>query len=409
MNYSVPEIKQINMGNVLETVSRVNALNQSGEDQQNKMKTEKIKMSAEAMIKSLGQKDPESAKAVYKAYFPEEQDTPDFSFIGDEVTVDSPMGTITGKKKAVEELYAGMTENPDFFSKAENIEKAVPYLVRSGISKINIKDQKTARVYDIINGKVVEDSPQNIESMQLAKPEQYQTVEQRTAGPKWSPLKEGMIDGKPAVYRVDDKNNVQVVKGVQPKAAKGMKVYDKDGNLIVDTGGGEPMTNKTKGAIEEKILNQKDQLARLAEIEADFKPEYLQMGTRLKNSWVGLKSSFGRNVSPEDEAELRSYDAFRRKAIANTNQTIHDLTGAAMSIQEAKRIRMTQPDAGENWYNADNPISFKSKLDDAMKTSKAAIARYQHYKAKGLSDAKIKELVNSDKAIPLSDIMARMK
>jgi len=57
---------------------------------------------------------------------------------------------------------------------------------------------------------------------------------------KWSAPKNGTDDdGRPVVYQVSKNGKVRILKGVQPTPQKGMKVYDSNGNLILDTGGGE--------------------------------------------------------------------------------------------------------------------------------------------------------------------------
>jgi len=80
-----------------------------------------------------------------------------------------------------------------------------------------------------------------------------------------------------------------------------------------------------------------------------------------------------------------------------------------MSEQEASRLRLAQPDPGEKWYSGDDPITFKAKMDDVLKFTRAAVARYQYYRNKGLDDAQIKAIINDNSAISLDDLASRMK
>ena len=80
-----------------------------------------------------------------------------------------------------------------------------------------------------------------------------------------------------------------------------------------------------------------------------------------------------------------------------------------MSEKEASRLRLAQPDPGERWWQGDDPITFKSKMDDALLAARATIARFEYYRRQGLSDDEITTLVNSDKAINLESIIERMK
>jgi hypothetical protein len=202
--------------------------------------------------------------------------------------------------------------------------------------------------------------------------------------------------------------------GSVPYKGKGMDIqFDPEtGRPISISQGGMPGTGqatvKTKGAIEEKLLGGKEQLARMSKISEEFKPEYQQTGTRLRNAWTGIKASLGKDVSPEDAKGMTEFKKFQRKAIENINLYIKEITGAQMSEQEASRLRLAQPDPGEKWYQGDDPISFKAKMDDVIRSTRASIARYEYYKAKGLEDSQIKAIVNTGTAIPLESLSSRM-
>jgi len=169
------------------------------------------------------------------------------------------------------------------------------------------------------------------------------------------------------------------------------------------------MTRKNKGDIESKIVGGKEQLARMQTIVAEFKPEYLETGTRLSATWSSIKAKLGKNVSKQDAGKLTDFKKFQRKSIENINLYIKELTGAQMSEKEADRLRLAQPDPGENWWNGDDPITFKSKMDDVMKTTRASVARWEFYRSKGLGDNEIKAIITSDTGLNLTDMASRMK
>lgn len=180
---------------------------------------------------------------------------------------------------------------------------------------------------------------------------------------------------------------------------------DKDGNVSVMQGPGvSGITKPTQSKIEEKIINSQEQLARLENIKSEFKPEYLQIGKRLSAEWTGFKSKMGEGVTDKDRKFLTEYKAFSRTAIENINAYIKEITGAQMSEREADRIRLAQPDPGEKWYQGDDPITFQSKLDEAIKITKLSIARYSWYKNQGIDDQKIKGMVNGNTATPLKSM-----
>lgn len=219
-------------------------------------------------------------------------------------------------------------------------------------------------------------------------------------------------NGNPVFFRIRADGSPEIVQGVKPELKKGMKIYDPaTGNLLVDTGGssGADMTKKTVGDIEEKIISGKEQIARMQSIAAEFKPEYQEIGTRLSASWTGLKATLGKDVSPQEAQQLTEFKKYQRKAIENINLYIKEITGAQMSEREADRLRLAQPDPGEKWYQGDDPITFKSKMDDVLKTARAAVARYEYYRSKGFSNAEIKKIVSSDAAISLDSIASKME
>lgn len=197
---------------------------------------------------------------------------------------------------------------------------------------------------------------------------------------------------------------------IKAQYKKGMKVYDSEGNLILDTTGGEQgLEKKTKGTIEEKLLGGHEQLSRMLAIKNEFKPEFQEVGTRLSAAWTGTKAFLGMKIPKEDKTLLTEFGKYRRKAIENINLYIKEITGAQMSEKEASRLRLAMPDPGEHWWQGDDPITFKAKMDDIVNIFRATIARFDYYKNKGLSDPEIISIIKSDKAISLDDIVKRMQ
>jgi len=228
---------------------------------------------------------------------------------------------------------------------------------------------------------------------------------------KWSAPKAGIDEnGKQIFFQTNDKGESRLVSGVQPEPKKGMRVTTPDGTVVEigGTGTGD-MTPKSKGAIEEKITSGKEQVARMQTIYQGFKPEYQEIGTRLGSAWTGIKAKLGQNVPTKDAEQLTEFKKFQRKSIENINLYIKELTGAQMSEKEADRLRLAQPDPGEKWYSGDDPITFKAKMDDVLKYSRASVARYEYYRSKGFGSEEIKKIVKSDTGISLEDIASRMK
>ena len=229
----------------------------------------------------------------------------------------------------------------------------------------------------------------------------------------WGQPKAGVNDkGEQVWFQTDNNGETRILSGVKPEPKKGMKIYDPTtGQLMVDMGGDSApdMQKKTAADIESKIVGGKEQLARMQAIYSEYKPEYQELGTRFKAAWTGTKAFLGMDVPQEDRIKLTEFKSYQRKAIENINLYIKELTGAQMSEKEADRLRLAQPDPGEKWYSGDDPITFKSKMDDVLKMTRAAVARWEYYRNQGISDTQIKSKINSGSALSLEDMAARMK
>jgi hypothetical protein len=151
-------------------------------------------------------------------------------------------------------------------------------------------------------------------------------------------------------------------------------------SVTVNTG---DLSKPTKSKLEETILSSGDALTRLNTIQSSYKPEYLGIKFRGAQEWSTLKDKFG-TLKPEEKAQLTSFSKYRQNATQNLNQTIKDLTGSAMGVQEAERIISTLPNAGTGIFDGDSPTQFESKLNNAVEQTKYAIARKNYSLNKGL-------------------------
>lgn len=150
------------------------------------------------------------------------------------------------------------------------------------------------------------------------------------------------------------------------------------------------LERKTRGNIEGELFKAREGMARLETIAAGFKPEYQQFDTRLGMAWTAFKDKFGSlpgipdSVDPQTAELLKEFTLYRRDAIDNISKYIKDITGAAMAIPEAKRIRKGMPDPGEGIIDGDSPIEFQAKLLGTMRSLKLASARYSHALRNGM-------------------------
>lgn len=164
---------------------------------------------------------------------------------------------------------------------------------------------------------------------------------------------------------------------------------DGQGGFRISKGaGGEGgMTKKTQGAIEDKLVAAKEGLVRLKGVADKYREEYQQIPTRMGAAWTGLKAKLGADIDPADKTLLEDFSAYKQESIANLNIYINDMTGAAMGEAEAKRLRKAVPDAGDGMFDGDDPISFKSKMDNAISQLEKAQVRYEYYLKQGITNA----------------------
>jgi hypothetical protein len=150
--------------------------------------------------------------------------------------------------------------------------------------------------------------------------------------------------------------------------------------LQVNTG---DLSKSTIGKLEEGILTNADAITRLNQIKASYRPEYQNVKYRVQSSWSELKDKFS-NLPQSEKNNLQGFVVYRQSALQNLNQTIKDLTGAAMGVQEAERIIAASPNAGTSVFDGDAPTVFQSKLDNQIKQVQYALARKQYSLKNGL-------------------------
>jgi hypothetical protein len=144
------------------------------------------------------------------------------------------------------------------------------------------------------------------------------------------------------------------------------------------------LSKTTAGEVEKGVITTADAVTRLNNIQFSYRPEYQNIGFRTKQAWGTLKDKFG-GLSPAEKTQLTNYSQYRQNSLQNLNQTIKDITGAAMGIQEAERIIATLPNAGAGIFDGDSPTEFESKLNNGIAQTKYALARKNYALRKGLN------------------------
>ena len=180
-----------------------------------------------------------------------------------------------------------------------------------------------------------------------------------------------------------------------------MKIYDREGNLLVDMGGSGDIQKKTIGDLEKKVINTNEGLVRISNIVKSFKPEYQEIPTRLGVAWTDIKEKMGVDISGEDQQRLEEFSVYKQDSLENINLYIKEITGVQMSEKEAKRLKKAQPNPGEGIFDGDSPSEFKAKLVNQYKKLRAVSARYNYYLTTGIDEATLNKMVSNGAVVSL--------
>lgn len=162
--------------------------------------------------------------------------------------------------------------------------------------------------------------------------------------------------------------------------------YQAAGKALLDglqAGKGE-LSKPVTTQVEEKALSAAGTMGRLQEIKRLFRPEFLTIPNKLKMVGASWGSSFGGKLDPQTERDLRGYSQFKAAAFDNFNQILKELSGTAVSAQELTRQQIVQPNPGEGLFDGDDPVSFKAKIEQVERLSRAAVARMNYIRSRGL-------------------------
>ena len=143
------------------------------------------------------------------------------------------------------------------------------------------------------------------------------------------------------------------------------------------------LSKTAAGEVEKGVLADAAAIARLNNIQFSYKPEYQNIPYRGKQAWNTLADKVGK-LPESEKRQLTEYSQYKQNSLQNLNQTIKDLTGAAMGVQEADRIITSLPNAGTGIFDGDSPTEFEAKLNNAVQQTKYALVRKNYALKNGL-------------------------
>lgn len=163
---------------------------------------------------------------------------------------------------------------------------------------------------------------------------------------------------------------------------------------------GSPNVSLTTGAetaVQRDALNTQDFLSRLDTIAMGFNPNFLTLEGQITQGVNAFREraleSFGiGELSAEQRQSLAEFTTFKRDTVNNLSLFVADLSGAAVTPQEAERLGQSLPGVD------DSPTEFQAKLQATIRDSRRALARNNYALTQGLNPL--------ETGIPLSGIDA---
>lgn len=185
---------------------------------------------------------------------------------------------------------------------------------------------------------------------------------------------------------------------------KGMTVETSDGTVItiggdtsVDSSRNQPLTSSALSTTQKDIDTKQDTMSHLRSIQRGFKPKYLEVPTRLGQSWDRFKEKFKLGtISPKDKKAMEDYYYFLADGAHLFSVVLKDISGVAVNPTEFKRTERWLPNVGTNPFNGDSPSQFKTKLKRMMDYTRRALIRKAWAAANGIKvfsrNVKVREL-----------------
>lgn len=209
-------------------------------------------------------------------------------------------------------------------------------------------------------------------------------IQGATIGKK--PLAENLI-------KVDDgKGGWKIIKKSEGMAGmdnptKGMRIRtNPDGTTTIETGvGGEDITKSTQTDIQKQLIEANSTYSDLRSTINKYDDKFLMGKDKLGFNITAFKEKWDLGkVSEQEKQQLSEYTSFKRDSISSLNNYIKNITGAAMSEQEAERLMKGMPNPGVNMFDGDSPTEFKSKMGATLQGLDRVIARSNYVLKNGL-------------------------
>ncbi len=138
------------------------------------------------------------------------------------------------------------------------------------------------------------------------------------------------------------------------------------------------VTNASRTKMEGAALDLDEGIARLGDIRRSVKSHYLTTGGQVKYKTRQILTRLGIDVGDAAAEEMTKQGTFETYVNENVNRRIKELTGAAMGVEEAKRIIKAVPNLEQD------PVTFMAVLEANEAALKASRMRLRYFAKQGL-------------------------
>lgn len=143
------------------------------------------------------------------------------------------------------------------------------------------------------------------------------------------------------------------------------------------------LAQPTQNKVEEALLHTTERTRRVDAIADSYRSQYQQIAPRASALWTSMKEKMGFTPSEQDRQMLGEFSVFRRRAADDLTNTLKEMSGAAVTPQEAERLQKVIPNPGTGLLDGDSPTEFESKMVDLRRQLKFAEARLNYLRQNG--------------------------
>jgi hypothetical protein len=149
------------------------------------------------------------------------------------------------------------------------------------------------------------------------------------------------------------------------------------GKMIAEPADKFQLAKEARNEIDKRELNTVEQMGRLTAISAGFKSKFLTLPEQAKQYAMSWQEWLTGKLPPAQQTARAEYVEFQQNTVNNLSNYIKEITGAAMGVEEAKRIMSGMPNM------SDDPTAFKAKLDNIQSQVMLSMARYRYLRENG--------------------------